>query len=140
MCPDYTLQSVGYPLDMRWGWMLADGVALTLFVLVGLQSHGTLDEYGLQRSLPPFLIGWFLTALLLGVYRAQPPKWALPVAWVLGVTVSIALRNQFLGRGLLSAISPVFWGISLVGVALFTGLPRLGASLLQRRRHKTVAR
>lgn len=118
---------------MRWGWILGDGVALTLFVLVGLQSHGTLDEYGLQRSLPPFLIGWFLTAVPLGVYRAQPPKWALPVAWVLGVTVSIALRNLFIGRGLLGAISPVFWGISLVGVALFTGLPRLAAYLIHRR-------
>ncbi|RMH05991.1 MAG: DUF3054 domain-containing protein [Armatimonadetes bacterium] len=125
---------------MRWGWILVDGVAVTLFVLVGLQSHGTLDEYGLQRSLPPFLIGWFLAASVLGVYRAQPPKWSLPVAWVVGVTVSIALRNLLIGRGLLGGISPVFWGISLVGVALFTGLPRLVASLTQRRRRATVAR
>jgi hypothetical protein len=125
---------------MRWGWILGDGVALTLFVLVGLQSHGTLDEYGLQRSLPPFLIGWLLTALLLGVYRAQPPKWALPAAWLVGVTVSIVLRNLFLGRGLTGAISPVFWGISLVGVMLFTGLPRLIASLIQSRRKGALAR
>jgi hypothetical protein len=125
---------------MRWGWILGDGVALTLFVLVGLQSHGTLDEYGLQRNLPPFLIGWFLTALLLGVYRAQPPKWALPVAWVVSVTVGIVLRNLFLGRGFMGAISPVFWGISLVGVALFTGLPRLVASLIQSRRKGALTR
>ncbi|GIV04566.1 MAG: hypothetical protein KatS3mg016_0141 [Fimbriimonadales bacterium] len=125
---------------MRWGWILGDGIALTLFVLVGLQSHGTLDEYGLQRSLPPFLVGWFLTALPLGVYRAQPPKWALPVAWVLGVTVSIALRNLLIGRGLLGAISPVFWGISFAGVALFTGLPRLLAYLIHRRYQEALTR
>lgn len=118
---------------MRWGWMLGDVVALTLFVLVGLQSHGTLDEYGLQRNLPAFLLGWFLVALPLGVYRAQPPKWALPVAWVLSVTLGIALRNQFVGRGLFGTISPVFWIISLTGVALFTGLPRLIAHGLRKR-------
>ncbi|MCX7924832.1 MAG: DUF3054 domain-containing protein [Fimbriimonadales bacterium] len=118
---------------MRWGWMLGDVVALTLFVLVGLQSHGTLDEYGLQRNLPAFLLGWFLVALPLGVYRAQPPKWALPVAWVLSVTLGIALRNQFVGRGLFGTISPVFWIISLTGVALFTGLPRLIAYGLRKR-------
>ncbi|MFN3690023.1 MAG: DUF3054 domain-containing protein [Fimbriimonadales bacterium] len=112
---------------MRWGWMLGDGVALTLFVLVGLQSHGTLDEYGLQRNLPAFLLGWFLAALPLGVYRAKPARWALPAAWMLGVTLGIALRNQFIGRGVLDAISPVFWVVSLGGVALFTGLPRLAA-------------
>jgi len=112
--------------------MLGDGVALTLFVLVGLQSHGTLDEYGLQRNLPAFLMGWFVAALPLGVYRAQPPKWALPLAWVLGVTLGIALRNQFVGRGLFGAFSPVFWMISLAGVALFTGLPRLIAWRVRR--------
>ncbi|MFN4033458.1 MAG: DUF3054 domain-containing protein [Fimbriimonadales bacterium] len=119
---------------MRWGWMLFDAAALTLFVLTGLRSHGTLDEFGLQRSLPPFLIGWFGVALLVGVYRAQPPKWALPVAWALGVTLSLMLRNQFLGRGLFGAIAPIFWVISLTGVALFTGAPRLIAAQSARRR------
>lgn len=122
---------------MRWGWMLFDAIALTLFVLSGLRSHGTLDEFGLQRSLPPFLIGWFTVALLLGVYRAQAPKWVLPTAWVLGVTLSIVLRNLFLGRGLLAPISPVFWAISLAGVMLFTGLPRLIAHWTQRKRLAT---
>ncbi len=123
---------------MRWGWMLGDSVALTLFVLVGLQSHGTLDEYGLQRNLPAFLLGWFLGALPLGVYRARPARWSLPVAWVLGVTLGIALRNHLIGRGLLGAISPVFWGISLAGVALFTGLPRLIAWGFQKRLAKRM--
>ncbi|MCS7209129.1 MAG: DUF3054 domain-containing protein [Fimbriimonadales bacterium] len=109
---------------MRWGWMLSDALAITLFVLAGLGSHGTLDEFGLQRSLPPFLIGWFVAALLLGVYRAQPPRWALPLAWVVSVTLGIGIRNLLLGRTLW-AIHPVFWAISLGGVALFTGLPRL---------------
>ncbi len=113
--------------------MLGDTIALTLFVLVGLQSHGTLDEYGLQRNLPAFLLGWFVAALPLGVYRAQPPQWALPIAWVLGVSLGIALRNQFVGRGLFGAISPVFWIISLAGVALFTGLLRLIAWGVRRR-------
>lgn len=122
---------------MRWGWMLFDAVVLTLFVLTGLRSHGTLDEFGLQRSLPPFLIGWFVVALLVGVYRAQPPKWALPTAWVLGVTASIVLRNVFLGRGLLGPMSPVFWIISLTGVILFTGLPRLIAHWSRRKRLAT---
>ncbi|MCS7300443.1 MAG: DUF3054 domain-containing protein [Fimbriimonadales bacterium] len=119
---------------MRWGWMIADTIALTLFVLMGLYSHGTLDEYGLQRSLPPFLLGWFLTAVPLGVYRAQPPKWALPAAWALGVTLGIMIRGVWMGRGLFGAFSPVFWTISLIGVALFTGAPRLAERWLRARR------
>jgi len=110
---------------MRWGWMAIDALAIGLFVLAGLRSHGTLDEFGLQRNLPAFLVGWFVAAIVAGVYRAQPPKWSLPVAWALGVTLGIMLRNWLIGRGLLGTISPVFWVISLAGVALFTGLPRV---------------
>lgn len=112
---------------MRWGWMAIDALAIGLFVLTGLRSHGTLDEFGLQRNLPAFLVGWFVAALLAGVYRAQPAKWSLPIAWAMGVTLGIMLRNLLIGRGLFGTISPVFWAISLAGVALFTGLPRLVA-------------
>jgi hypothetical protein len=48
---------------MRWGWMAIDALAIGLFVLTGLRSHGTLDEFGLQRNLPAFLVGWFVAAL-----------------------------------------------------------------------------
>lgn len=119
---------------MRWGWMAIDALAIGLFVLTGLRSHGTLDEFGLQRNLPAFLAGWFVAAIVAGVYRAQPPKWSLPVAWVLGVTLGIALRNLLIGRGLFGTISPVFWVISLAGVALFTGLPRVAAYWARRAR------
>jgi hypothetical protein len=119
---------------MRWGWMAIDALAIGLFVLTGLRSHGTLDEFGLQRNLPAFLVGWFAAALLTGVYRAQPAKWSLPVAWVLGVSLGIMLRNWLIGRGLFGTISPVFWVISLAGVALFTGLPRMVAYWARRAR------
>lgn len=119
---------------MRWGWMAIDALAIGLFVLTGLRSHGTLDEFGLQRNLPAFLVGWFVAALLAGVYRAQPAKWSLPVAWALGVTLGIMLRNLLIGHGLLGTISPVFWVISLAGVALFTGLPRMVAYWARRAR------
>ena len=119
---------------MCWGWMAIDALAIGLFVLTGLRSHGTLDELGLQRNLPAFLVGWFVAAIVAGVYRAQPPKWSLPVAWALGVTLGIALRNLLIGRGLFGTISPVFWVISLAGVALFTGLPRVAAYWARRAR------
>jgi hypothetical protein len=119
---------------MRWGWMAIDALAIGLFVLTGLRSHGTLDEFGLQRNLPAFLVGWFVAALLAGVYRAQPAKWSLPIAWAMGVTLGIMLRNLLIGRGLLGTISPVFWAISLAGVALFTGLPRMVAYWARRAR------
>jgi hypothetical protein len=119
---------------MRWGWMAIDALAIGLFVLTGLRSHGTLDEFGLQRNLPAFLVGWFVAALLAGVYRAQPAKWSLPIAWAMGVTLGIMLRNLLIGRGLLGAISPVFWVISLAGVAMFTGLPRMVAYWARRAR------
>jgi hypothetical protein len=121
---------------MRWGWMAVDALAVLLFVLVGLRSHGTLDEFGLQRNLPAFLFGWFVAALLAGVYRAQPAKWSLPLAWVLGVTLGIMLRNQLIGRGLFGTISPIFWVISLAGVALFTGLPRVAMYWVRRARSR----
>ena len=114
--------------------MAIDALAIGLFVLTGLRSHGTLDEFGLQRNLPAFLVGWFVAAIVAGVYRAQPPKWSLPVAWALGVTLGIMLRNQLIGRGLFGTISPVFWAISLAGVALFTGLPRMVAYWARRAR------
>ena len=110
---------------MRWGWMAIDALAIGLFVLTGLRSHGTLDEFGLQRNLPAFLVGWFVAAIVSGVYRAQPAKWSLPIAWAMGVTLGIMLRNWLIGRGLFGTISPVFWVISLAGVAVFTGLPRV---------------
>jgi hypothetical protein len=119
---------------MRWGWMAIDALAIGLFVLTGLRSHGTLDEFGLQRNLPAFLVGWFVAAIVAGVYRAQPAKWSLPIAWALGVTLGIMLRNWLIGRGLFGTISPVFWAISLAGVALFTGLPRMVAYWARRAR------
>ncbi|MGQ9656343.1 MAG: DUF3054 domain-containing protein [Fimbriimonadales bacterium] len=127
---------------MRWGWMAVDALAIGLFVLTGLRSHGTLDEFGLQRNLPAFLIGWFVAALIAGVYRAKPAKWSLPVAWVLGTTLGIAVRNALIGRGLFGAISPVFWIIALSGIALYTGLPRLiayGVRRLRGRAHSPQA-
>lgn len=117
---------------MRWGWMAIDALAIGLFVLTGLRSHGTLDEFGLQRNLPAFLVGWFVAALIVGIYRAQPAKWSLPVAWVLGTTLGIAVRNGLIGRGLFGAISPIFWMIALSGIALYTGLPRLIAFWVRR--------
>jgi hypothetical protein len=119
---------------MRWGWMAIDALAIGLFVLTGLRSHGTLDEFGLQRNLPAFLVGWFVAAIVSGVYRAQPAKWSLPIAWAMGVTLGIMLRNLLIGRGLFGTISPVFWVISLAGVALFTGLPRMVAYWARRAR------
>jgi len=107
--------------------MVIDALAISLFVLIGLHSHGTLDEFGLQRNFPAFLAGWLLAAWATGVYRKQPAKWALPAAWALGVTIGIMLRNQLIGRGLLGTVSPTFWVIALAGVALFTGTPRLAA-------------
>lgn len=117
---------------MRWGWMAIDALAIGLFVLTGLRSHGTLDEFGLQRNLPAFLVGWFVAALIAGVYRAQPAKWSLPLAWALGTTLGIMGRNWLIGRGFLGAISPVFWIISFGGIALYTGLPRLIAFWVRR--------
>lgn len=114
--------------------MAVDALAIGLFVLTGLRSHGTLDEFGLQRNLPAFLVGWFVAALVAGIYRAHPAKWSLPVAWVLGTTLGIAVRNWLIGRGLFGAISPVFWIISLSGNALYTGLPRLIAFWARRAR------
>lgn len=119
---------------MRWGWIAADTVALAVFVLLGSHSHSTPDAHGLQRSLLPFLLGWFLVALPLGVYRSQPPPWALPAAWGLGVTLGILIRGVWTGRGLFGAFSPVFWWISLAGVALFTGVPRFVTRWLRVRR------
>ena len=119
---------------MRWGWIAIDALAIGLFVLTGLRSHGTLDEFGLQRNLPAFLVGWFVAAIVSGVYRAQPAKWSLPIAWAMGVTLGIMLRNLLIGRGLFGTISPVFWVISLAGVALFTGLPRMVAYWARRAR------
>jgi len=118
---------------MRWQWMAIDAAAVCLFVLVGLYSHGTMDAFGLMRSLPAFLGGWFVVGLLTGLYRAQSPKWAFIATCLLGTTVGIAFRNQLIGRGLLAPIPPAFWIVALTGITLFTGIPRLVAAVRTKR-------
>ncbi len=121
---------------MRWGWLVWDAIAILAFVLIGMLQHRTpftLPDIG--RTLVPFYIGWFGAGLLVGLYRAVPPRWAFVAVWVLGVLIGVVLRAWvFTGRGAtLLAISPTFVLFSLIFLGLFTGIPRLIMGLTRRR-------
>ncbi len=71
-----------------------DAVCLALFVALGRASHD--PESGLTwyfTVLWPFLVGWFVVALLLRLYMSHRTNWRmLAVTWIAGCAIALLLR------------------------------------------------
>jgi hypothetical protein len=77
---------------------LGDAAAVALFAVLGLLTHErgiTVD--GLLRNAVPIVGGWALAAAALRVY-SRPTPVRLVGAWLVGITVGVAVRALLLER------------------------------------------
>ena len=112
--------------------VVADAVALAVFVVAGIRSHhevGALDLF--LRNAIPLEAAWFLVATVTGAYRRPGPR-TLLVTWVVAVPAGLIARSLWVGSPT-GARLLVFLGIGLVFTALFLTAGRALARLAVRR-------
>lgn len=107
---------------------LFDLLALFLFAVVGLLSHGRpVDLGGIGRNLLPVLFVWLLLSPFLSTYR-RPTLGNLLLTWLLAFPAGLWLREMILGEpfgvGFLVFLG-VAMGFSLLFLLLFRGLAKL---------------
>jgi glycopeptide antibiotics resistance protein len=113
-------------------FMLADAVALVVFVLVGIRGHhaGTLE--GFLRNVIPLLGSWFVVAGLAHTYRR--PGWrSLLRNWIVAVPVGLLVRTLIVGSPRGGRLL-VFIAVGLAFTLLFLVLGRLLARIGSRGR------
>lgn len=93
---------------------IADAIALAVFVVIGVLTHGS-SVTALVRDLLIFLGCWFAAALAL--------RRLLPT-WLVGVTAAVLIRAAFVGH-----FAADFYGIALAFTLLFV----LAARTISRR-------
>jgi hypothetical protein len=75
----------------------SDAIALTVFVLVGIeQHHGSSFVMVFLPNAVPLLVAWFATALLLRLYR-RPGLAPLLRTWLVAVPVGVTVRSLLVG-------------------------------------------
>ena len=98
--------------------IVVDGLALVLFVLVGLRSH---HEGGVPaifvRNAVPLAVAWFATAWVVGAYR-RPGLRTLLLTWIVAVPVALGVRSIWVGSPTGSRLL-VFLGVGLAFTLLF---------------------
>lgn len=117
------------PWLQKWVWLvLGDLLALLLFVWVGRGAHSLpgSDIVAALATAAPFVLGWFVVAPWLGLYKARVSQnlvQLLPrllLAWLIAGPLSALLRAIFLGRPLPEGIIPIFVVVTTgVGFAFF---------------------
>ncbi|WP_019119302.1 DUF3054 domain-containing protein [Brevibacillus massiliensis] len=85
--------------------LLGDLVMILLFTLIGMKEHDRMIGItGLFYTAAPFLIGWVITAPLLGAYRpaavssVKTAAWRAFLVWVAVEIVSMVIRALFFGK------------------------------------------
>ncbi len=123
--------------------LLGDLAAITLFVFIGQQDHGTTDVnnpiWGLLRSSFPFLITWIIVAIVVGAY---PKRENISVktlflrglnAWLIAAPLGLLLRAFVLNRG---GIPAIFMLLTILVGGAFVLIWRLLFGFVWQRRHK----
>jgi Protein of unknown function (DUF3054) len=109
----------------------ADAVAIVVFALVGMLSHGA-QASAFARDALPLLGGWFAAALVTRLYT-RPSLSRLLVTWAAGITVGVVVRALILGRDL-DGHQAAFLATSLIFTLLFVVVLRAAATALTQRR------
>jgi Protein of unknown function (DUF3054) len=119
--------------------ILADAVALVIFVLAGMRSHheGGMFEIFLRNAVP--LIGvWFVVAALLRTYRI-PGLVIVLKTWIVAVPIALVVRSWwvgspeglrilvFVGIGLAFTLLFLLVGRAIVALASGRGYPQRGS-------------
>jgi hypothetical protein len=94
---------------------IADAIALTVFVVIGVLTHES-SVTALVRDLLLFLGCWFAAALAL--------RRLLPT-WLIGVTAAVLIRAAIVGH-----FAADFYGIALAFTLLFVLLARAASQRL----------
>lgn len=97
--------------------VVADGIALLAFVLVGADRHSSGTAANVARTAIPMLAAWFSVAALVGVYR-RPGLRALVLTWLIAVPAGAVLRS-LVRSGPWDERLLVFAGVALAFSALF---------------------
>ncbi len=126
------------PSRRHVAWAVAADLAcLVVFVALGRTSHSLNGGPGwFVAVLWPFVIGWFVVALITRLYTAAHGGWwRVALTCLGGVTVALVLRATFTSRA-----TPVTFGIvALVFVTLATLGWRLAAAAVTRVRVRASA-
>jgi Protein of unknown function (DUF3054) len=119
-------------------FVVADAVALTVFVLAGIRSHhevGAIDLF--LRNAVPLEAAWFAVSAVSGTYR-RPGIRTLLWTWVVAVPVGLIVRSMWVGSPTGSRLL-VFVGIGLAFTLLFLLAGRAVAGRIDRRRRQADA-
>jgi hypothetical protein len=96
---------------------IADAIALTAFVVIGVLTHGS--SFGaFVRDLLLFLGCWFAAALAVRLYT-RPGRRRLLATWLGGVSAAVLIRAAIVGHW-----AGDFYGVALGFTALFVLVAR----------------
>ena len=126
--------------------LLGDLAAITLFVFIGQQDHGTTDPnnplWGLLRASFPFLLTWVVVAVVVGAYPKRENISLKTLflrglnAWLIAAPLGLLLRAYLFNRG---GIPAIFMLLTLLVGGAFVLIWRLLFGFMWQRRHKEKA-
>ncbi len=119
-------------------FVIADAVALMVFVVAGMRSHhevGALDLF--LRNAVPLEVAWFAVSAIAATYR-RPGLRTLLWTWIVAVPAGLVVRSIWVGSPSGTRLL-VFVGIGLLFTMLFLLAGRGVVSLLDRRRRPADA-
>jgi hypothetical protein len=101
-----------------------DALCLGIFVALGRVSHDISSGIAWYFTvLWPFLVGWFVSALVFGVYKSPFDRWVmLGLTWIVGCAIALTLRASVTDRSTPIAfiiVTYIFIGLTTFGWRLF---------------------
>lgn len=127
----------------RFLLLLGDLAAITLFVFIGQQDHGTTDVnnpiWGLFRASFPLLITWVIVAVAVRAYPTREHIFVKTLflrglnAWLIAAPLGLLLRAFVLNRG---GIPAIFMLLTILVGGAFVLIWRLLFGFVWQRRHK----
>lgn len=114
-------------------FVIADAVALMVFVLAGIRSHhevGAIDLF--LRNAVPLEVAWFAVSAVAATYR-RPGLRTLLWTWIVAVPAGLVVRSIWVGSPSGTRLLS-FVGIGLLFTLLFLLAGRGIVALMDRRR------